>query len=82
MILLFNYQKNLEKNLYISTTNINTGDNVIFSTDNYPNISIFDATCASMSIPYFAIPVKINNEYYVDGLLTNNFPLNIFKQCT
>ena len=71
--------KKFGKNLYISTTNINTGDNVIFSTDNYPNISIFDATCASMSIPYFAIPVKINNEYYVDGLLTNNFPLNIFK---
>ena len=32
-----------------------------------------------MAIPYLVIPVKINNEYYVDGLLTNNFPLNIFK---
>ena len=71
--------KKFGKNLYISTTNINTGENVIFSTDNYPNISIFDATCASMSVPYLAIPVKINNEYYIDGLLTNNFPLNIFK---
>tara|TARA_B100001142_G_scaffold326383_1_gene381812 strand:- start:501 stop:1403 length:903 start_codon:yes stop_codon:yes gene_type:complete len=71
--------KKFGKNLYISTTNINTGENIIFSTDNYPNVSIFDATCASMAIPYLVIPVKINNEYYVDGLLTNNFPLNIFK---
>tara|TARA_Y100000389_G_scaffold11533_2_gene10607 strand:- start:4263 stop:5150 length:888 start_codon:yes stop_codon:yes gene_type:complete len=71
--------KKFGKNLYISTTNINSGKNTIFSTDNYPNISIFDATCASMSLPYIAIPVKINEEYYVDGLLTNNFPLNIFE---
>jgi len=71
--------KRFGKNLYISATNINTGNNTIFCTDNYPNVSIFDATCASMSIPYLAIPVKINNEYYVDGLLTNNFPINIFN---
>jgi len=71
--------KKFGKNLYISTTNINTGENIIFSTDNNPNISVFDVTCASMSVPYIAMPVKINNEYYVDGLLTNNFPLNIFN---
>jgi predicted acylesterase/phospholipase RssA len=72
--------KKFGKNLYISTTNINTGENIIFSTDNYPNVSIFDATCASMTVPYIAIPVKINNEYYVDGALTNNFPLNLFNK--
>ena len=71
--------KKFGKNLYISTTNINTGENIIFSTDNNPNVSVFDATCASMSVPYIAMPVKINNEYYIDGLLTNNFPLNIFN---
>ena len=66
-------------NLYISATNINEGKNTIFSTDTTPNVSVFTATCASMSIPYFGKPVLIDEEYYVDGLLTNNFPVNIFS---
>ncbi len=66
-------------NLYISATNINTTENIIFSTDNTPNVSIFDATHASITIPYLGIPVLIDGEYYVDGLMSNNFPINIFK---
>jgi predicted acylesterase/phospholipase RssA len=66
-------------NLYVSATNLNKCENIIFSTDNTPNVSIFDATAASMSIPYFSKPVIIDGEYYLDGLFTNNFPINIFK---
>lgn len=66
-------------NLYVSATNLNKCENIIFSTDNTPNISIFDATAASMSIPYFSKPVIIDGEYYLDGLFTNNFPINVFN---
>ena len=71
--------KKFALNLYISATNVNTTKNTIFSTDNTPNVSVFDATCASMTIPYACIPIKINEEYYIDGILTNNFPINIFN---
>lgn len=66
-------------NLYVSSTNFNKCENIIFSTDNTPNVSIFDATAASMSIPYFSKPVIIDGEYFLDGLFTNNFPINIFS---
>ena len=66
-------------NLYVSATNLNKCNNIIFSTDNTPNVSIFDATAASMSIPYFSKPVIIDGEYYLDGLFTNNFPIDIFN---
>ncbi len=65
-------------NLYISTTNINKCENFIFSIDSTPDISIFDATIASMNIPIIGTSINIDGEYYVDGALTNNFPVNIF----
>lgn len=66
-------------NLYISTTNINRQINKIFSIDNTPDISVFKAASASITIPYIGIPVIIDNEYYIDGYLTNNFPIEVFK---
>jgi len=66
-------------NLYISTTNINRCENRIFSIDNTPDNSVFRACEASMSVPLLFKPVKIDDEYYYDGALTNNFPIKIFS---
>ena len=66
-------------NLYVSTTEVNTGTNVIFNVDNYPNVSVLDAVCASMALPILSVPVIINNRYYIDGYLTNNFPIEVFN---
>jgi len=66
-------------NFFVSSTNLNKCSNIIFSTDNTPNVSIFDATAASMSIPYLSKPIMIDGEYYLDGLFTNNFPIDIFN---
>lgn len=66
-------------NLYISTTNVNRQINKIFSIDNTPDISVFKAVTASITLPYIGIPVIIDNEYYIDGYLTNNFPIEVFK---
>ena len=65
-------------NLYISTTNINRCENSIFSIDDTPDISVYRASEASMSIPLLFKPIKIDGEYYYDGALTNNFPIKIF----
>ena len=62
-------------NLYISTTNINRCENRIFSIDDTPDISVFTACEASMSIPLIFNPVFIEDEYYYDGAFTNNFPI-------
>lgn len=66
-------------NLHISATNITYGKNKIFCLDDTPNVSIFDATRASMTLPFIGIPVLIKDEQYADGILTNNFPISIFS---
>ena len=66
-------------NLYFSTTNINRCENRIFSIDDTPDISVFTACEASMSIPIIFNPVFIDGEYYYDGAFTNNFPIKIFS---
>ena len=66
-------------NLYVSSTNINKCSNIIFNINDTPNISIFDAVASSMTIPYFSEPILIDGYYYVDGGLTNNFPIDLFN---
>ena len=66
-------------NLYFSTTNINRCENRIFSIDDTPDISVFTACEASMSIPLIFNPAFIEGEYYYDGAFTNNFPIKIFS---
>jgi predicted acylesterase/phospholipase RssA len=66
-------------NLYISVTEVNTGSNIIFNVDEHPNVSVLDAISASMCLPILSKPVKINDKYYIDGYLTNNFPIEVFS---
>ena len=65
-------------NLYVSATRINDGTNIIFNVNDTPNISIIDAVAASMCVPLLSKPIKIDGYYYIDGYLTNNFPLDCF----
>lgn len=65
----------LETNLKIIATNIENGELKLFDKINTPNTQIIDAVCASISIPGIFKPYKIENEIFVDGLLTSNFPI-------
>lgn len=66
-------------NLYVCAINLYKNEEVIFSVDNTPNISVFDAVRASITIPFYMKPIKIDGEYYVDGGIKNNFPINVFN---
>jgi len=65
-------------NLYVSVTCVTTGKNEIFNVNDTPNISVIDAIAASMCIPILSKPIKIGKKYYVDGCLSNNFPIDCF----
>ena len=71
------YDKN-NKVLNIGASNLTTQEFFIFNKDNTPNINIIDAILASTSIPGVFPPHKINNDYYCDGFIFNNFPIEIF----
>lgn len=73
------FSKKFGVNLYISTTNINRCENRVFSIEDTPDVSVFKACEASMALPFIYKPIKIEGEYYYDGMLTNNFPIKVFS---
>ncbi len=66
-------------NLYVSATRINDGLNIIFNVNDTPNVSVLDAVAASMCVPLLSKPINIDGYYFIDGYLTNNFPLDCFS---
>ena len=67
-----------QKNLLIIGTNFTRAREELFSHNTTPDMSVVTAVRISMSIPVFFTPVLYNNCYYVDGSITNNFPI---KHC-
>ena len=67
-----------QKNLLIIGTNFTRAREEVFSHNTTPDMSVVTAVRISMSIPVFFTPVLYNNCYYVDGSITNNFPI---KHC-
>jgi predicted acylesterase/phospholipase RssA len=64
---------------HIFTTNINTTDTfekIDLSHKTYPNLTLFQAITMSVSIPIIFKSICIDNKCYMDGGITNNFPLN------
>ena len=52
---------------------------VNFNINSTPNISIIDAVAASMCVPFISKPIIIDGLYYIDGCLTDNFPIDVFN---
>jgi NTE family protein len=64
------------KELIIIGTNYTRGIECVFSKDKTPDFSVIKAIRISISVPVIFTPVCIDNEYYVDGAIINNFPIN------
>lgn len=65
----------LKKPLSIIATNILNGKVEVFTKG-----ELIKPILASSAIPGIFAPVKINNSYYVDGGLLNNFPVEILSE--
>jgi predicted acylesterase/phospholipase RssA len=74
---LYNFNKN--KNLLILATNLTKKERTIFSYDNTPNVELWKAVRASSSYPLYFHPVKIDDDLYVDGGVSCNYPIYYFK---
>lgn len=75
-ITLLEFYKLNKIKFVIGVANIDTLEEEYFSYDSTPNIKLFDAIRASISLPIYFTPHKINNKLYVDGGCMNNFPTN------
>lgn len=68
------------KELHISVTNCTLQKNEMFSVFNKPDMAVADAVRMSMSIPFFFESIEYNGYNYVDGGVTNNYPIDTFDK--
>ncbi|WP_434927365.1 patatin-like phospholipase family protein [Shewanella sp. HL-SH2] len=68
------------KDLYVVATNLSSQTAQIFSYKNSPDLPIWKAVRASISIPFVFEPFEINGELFVDGGLSWNYPIDIFDR--
>ena len=66
----------LNKTLFITATNILDGTLKIFNEG-----ELIKPILASAAFPGVFTPIKIGNEYYIDGGAINNFPVDLVKPC-
>jgi len=57
----------LRKELYITATDLDTGERVVFGHDEFADVSISEAIMASSALPGFYKPARIKGVDYVDG---------------
>lgn len=68
-------------NLLVVGSNVSTHKEVYFqSNSEYGEMKILDAIRVSIAIPLLFTPVKIDNEYYVDGGLSENYAMTYARK--
>jgi predicted acylesterase/phospholipase RssA len=60
--------RDLECELYISATDIDSGRQIVFGTPEEKDVRISQAITASCAIPTFFRPVQIGSRYFIDGV--------------
>lgn len=68
----------LEHSLYITATDLNSNEAIVFSKRDYPDMPIWLAVRASMTYPFVFTPVRYDGMVLVDGGLSNYTPINLF----
>ena len=66
------------KELFVVSTNLTQQMPAIYSAEATPQVAIWEAVRASMSIPLFFAAIKQGPQIFVDGGVTWNYPLDLF----
>ncbi|MFH1727126.1 MAG: patatin-like phospholipase family protein [Pseudomonadota bacterium] len=69
--------KNLAKELYIPSCNLDTGERVVFGDNGYKTITITKAVEASIAFPFLYKPVRYKENDYVDGAIKRTVHLDV-----
>ncbi len=67
--------KKTNKELKIFTTNYTKSQSELFCYSTTPDFSVIMAIRMSISVPFLFTPILHNECYYIDGGITNNFPI-------
>ncbi len=72
------YEKTGNK-LYMAAVNVNEQSEVYFSMENFPDLEIWKVLRMSTAFPFVFSSYKFNNQYYADGGLIENYPIEVFN---
>lgn len=67
------------KNLSICVANLSKEKYEFFDAESMPNLNVITSIRISCSLPLIFTPITLNNDYYIDGGIYNNFPFNYFN---
>ncbi len=70
--------KDLRKKLHVTAYCLNRMQTEYFSVDNSPEMSVVDAVCMSMSVPFLFESCKHDSCTYIDGCLGEHVPMLAF----
>lgn len=65
--------------LYICAVNLSTQESIYFSVDTHPDMEIHLALRFSTSFPFIFKSLKYKDDYYVDGGVMDNYPMEVFE---
>lgn len=65
------------KMLIVGTTNLTYDKMEYISHENYPDIPVYLLLRMTSCIPIFFNPISYNDSYYVDGVMKDNFPIQL-----
>ena len=66
-------------NFRVGVTNLTESQQEILDCRSWPNLSVYKAIKMSFSIPFVFSSVKFNNCVYVDGAITDNYPIEVYN---
>jgi len=78
-ITFIDFEKRTGVQLVLCATHVGSMSPTYFSAESTPNVCVIDALRASMAMPWMVCPVRIGEDYYLDGGVTANIPLEPFK---
>lgn len=70
-------QEKYGSTLLVCATNLNTRASVVFGPETHPTMDVATALRMSCSVPLYFAAKTYEKELYVDGALTDNFPVEI-----
>ena len=66
--------------LHIYSVQLENFEYVDMSYSSHPDLEVIDAINMSSAIPFIFKPVKYQGDYYIDGGVRKNFPLDVFRE--
>ena len=78
-ITLLDFYDKTKVDFQIMATNLNKYCYKRFNYIDTPNVKVVDAIRMSISIPFLFTAIEFEGDIYVDGGLTDNYPISLFK---